>query len=234
MASTHAPSEALLYAKEFIKNGRVDDADVAYQILDEVNKEIWYRAPWSWTVAQGTTQTIVVGTTDYSLNTPSSYEYIYRAHLVSAGGMNKPLKIESILPSDSIKTGETLSISYTEGSPGTFRVYPKPPTAITSGTQSIVWFYKKTAPEITSSNYTNAGVHLLPDRWWHVYKAGVLAKALAYADDDRSLQIKVNPKDKTVELGGWYGYFHYLLNEMAFKEPMQYEWDTRIENPGDR
>ena len=40
MASTHAPSEALLYAKEFIKNGRVDDADVAYQILDEVNKEI--------------------------------------------------------------------------------------------------------------------------------------------------------------------------------------------------
>lgn len=234
-SSTHNPKEALDYAKIFVKNARLDDAAISAQILDEVHKEIWYRAPWSWTVLEGAAVTLVGGTTDYSFGNPTTFEYIYKAYLIDSSLVSKVLKIDSILPSDSVKPGETISVSLTEGTPNaTMRVYPKPPSTLPTTTQKIIWFYKKTAPEITTSNYTNAGVHVLPDRWWHVYKAGVLAKAYVYSDDDRGMQIKTNPKDKTVELGGYYAYFHYLLNEMALKEPMPYEWDTRTENTGDR
>jgi hypothetical protein len=232
--SSHAPSEALAYAKIFVKNARLDDPAIAYNILDEVHKEIWYRAPFSWTVAQGVTQTILAGTSDYVFANPPSFEYIYKAYLVDSNNICKALRIDSLLPTDSVKPGETISVSLSEGSPNaTLRIFPKPPSTIPSTPQKIIWFYKKTAPEINISNYSIPGIHGLPDRWWHVYKAGVLAKAYIYADDDRGLQIKTNPKEKAVELGGYYAYFQYLLNEMVIKEPMPYVWDTRIEGLGD-
>ena len=230
MASTHAPSEALSYAKTMIKKGRLDDSTVAYQILDEVAKKIWYAAPWSWTVATMSTQTLVASTADYTISTPSDFEFIQRATLVDTGIIKKELKIESILPSDSVKTGETLSCNY---SGTTFRVYPTPPATLPSTSQKIIIIYKKTAPEITVSNYQTVDSHKVPDRWWHVYKNGVLSMAYLYADDDRAMQVKVNPRDKSVELGGQEAYFQYLLNEMRLKEPMPFEWETRMEASAD-
>jgi hypothetical protein len=230
MASTHAPSEALNYAKTMIKYGNLTDTNIAYQILDEASKIIWYAAPWSWTVAAMTTQTLVAATTDYTIATPADFEFIYKAVLIDSGNIKKNLKIEPILPSDSIKTGETISCNY---SGTTFRVYPKPPATLPATTQKILILYKKTAPEIASGNYTSTGVHILPDRWWHVYKHFVLSLAYLYGDDDRAMNLKINPRTKDVEMSGHQAYCQYLLNEMRLKEPMPFEWETFQENVAD-
>lgn len=232
MASTHAPSEALTYAKTMVKYGRLDDTTIAYQILDEVHKVIWYAAPWSWTVKSLSNITVLPSTTDYAISIPGDFEFIYRATLVDTLFTAKDLAVVSLLPSDSIKPGEPVSIAY-DTSAASIRIYPKPPAAGPLTTQQILLEYKITAPEITSSNYTTPGIQVLPDRWWHVYKAGVLARAYAYADDDRGMSIKTNPRDKSVEIGGFEGYFQYLINEMRLKEPMPFEWKTALEATAD-
>ena len=229
MASTHAPSEALSYAKTFIKKAKLDDTTIAYQILDEVSKTIWYAAPWSWTIAQMGSPTLSADVQDYTTSIPTDYEYLFRATLIDTGYVSKNLKIVPILPQEATKYGEPVAINF---SGSTLRVFPRPPVNIPTN-PIIQLFYKKTAPEITVSNYATTGSHILPDRWWHVYKAGVLAKAFVYADDDRALSVQLDPRTKEVKLGGYEAYFQHLINEMRLKEPMPYEWETYQESTGD-
>ena len=235
MATTHNPNQAFLYAKFMIKNLRLDD--VIYEILDSAAAQIWYAAPWSWTVRELTTLTLANATVDYTITTTgaSIVDSLYKAFLVSSadGGdaIVKPLKIEPILPATPVKVGETLSVAIAAAD--TIRVYPKP-TATLGKAQKILLYGKKPYTPITSSNYTTTGSHNLDDKWWHVYKSAVLVEAYKYADDDRGFTVQYDTQSRSAKMGAELALFNTYLDEMRKKEPMPFEWETYAEAVADR
>ena len=230
-----SPSNAVSFAKTFAtKNQNFDQSAIQYEVADEACSRLWMAAPWAWTVAQTSAPvTVSASATDYSFTPPTDLAYYYRARLWDGANVDKDLKIENSLPAaaDYTKVGETISIAATSGG---IRVYPHPVSC--SPAQKIHLYYKKTPPVIDSTNFTSGDVssHLTPARWWHVYKSLILAQAYKFSDDARGFDIQIDPITKQVKMSGELALAEYLLNEMRAKEPLPFEWETRVEAKADR
>lgn len=230
MASSHAPIEAYTYANYMTKKTRL--SDVQYEILDEASALIWNAAPWSWTIQEMNTLTLAPSTVDYTIST-TGVSYLYKATLISnldfGDATVKPLKIEPLLEASPILIGETLAVSI--AGTDTIRVFKKPPTSLPSNGQKILLKGKKTYTPVTSANASTVNAHNLDDRWWHVYKAAVLALAYQYVDDDRGFGIQMDSKDRSYKMAEQLALFNFHLDDMRKKEPIPYEWETYLDKP---
>lgn len=198
--ATLAPNVALLYAKAFTKASRLDQADVAAQLLDDAGKMLWMAAPWSWTLGAAEEITVVAGTQDYTLTVPAEADFL-RAEFARRhdGNRSEDLAVEAALPADAdFSQAPTKFAMFTSGGSVVARLWPTPPAGITS---TVLATYKKKSPQVTEENRGNVGVLTFPDEFWPVYQELVLFKAYQYLQDGRAGGAQVNNQGSVVYTG---------------------------------
>ncbi len=226
MASTYAPSTALLYAKSFVKKMPVDtDPNINVQMLDYVHAAMWMAAPFRWTVGLVGNTTLVNSTTDYTVADPSDFLYIEGAY-VAKGNSNEYLTPVSFLTNENITPGSPALISHP--ALNTYRVSPAPTQNYNS---PLYIYYKKQRPMITTGNYTSGGVQVFDDEWFWVYQTGVLWQAYQYADDARAGGATVDQDGKT-QYTGQLGIFRASLAEMRRSESLLMQWPGSVRQNG--
>lgn len=218
MASTYKPSDAIVYAKQFIKSMPIDTAAssaVAYQLTDYVSSLLWTAAPWSWTIGTMNTVALTANVTDYVVSSPpADLLYINKAN-VSDGSLTNELKIVSALPASITQIGVPSQVAWLTAS-SSVRISPKPPT---SYSQTLTMLYKKQPVKITVSNYGTAGSLVFPDCYFPVYQEGVLWQSYLYSDDPRAGGVTVDGEGKR-QYTGQLGVFQAMIAEMRQSEKM--------------
>lgn len=224
------PGDAFSYAKTMVKSMRLDD--VKLRILFDALSLIWHAAPWEWTIGEIAESpiTVTTNTSEYTITVPSDFSRLEMAILTDDANIFKPLAIRSYVPSNSVKTGETMEIAKVPGQTKV-RVYPKSPASLPSTAQKIILLYKKTTPNLTASDYASTTILALPDDWFHVYCLAVLYFAYLYADDDRAGGAVVEPtrQGANIRYTGIRGQLEAEIEAMRMKLPLLRVMDVRAD-----
>ena len=180
------PQDALNYAKRFIGDAPLDDANLRFRVLDAANKHLWFIEPWRWTVGALEVVTLSNSVQDYVLQTPPADLFsLLTAKLVHDDQIHD-LSVTAVLPQTTAILGRPTQVAYVSGS---LRVLPVP-TGYTSVMPRVVALYKKKAPVIDAGNInTNLSTTTgMPDDWFHVYEELVLLKAFQFMSSPRYAQ----------------------------------------------
>jgi len=185
--ASYLPIKAITLAREFIKSEPLERVQV--RICDQVAKMIWMAAPWTWTVGNLSTATMVVNQSDYTIGSfPADFLYLHRAllHNTTGGKMIRRLTIAENLPTQASEIpGIPRVIAYAGSS--VVRVYPVYGTSGLPGTTTkLISWYKKAMPATTAATIDTAGSLVMDDEWSWVFEEGVLWKAYQYAFDQRA------------------------------------------------
>lgn len=179
--STYTPTNALAFAKLFVKNSPIDNATIGPQICDAANRMLWMAAPWSWTLGVFTPTTIVAATQAYTLTDPNDFLRFEWAGRSTANDRMEDLEIVSMVPTDTSYKQVPKKIAFTSVSSGiNYRVWPTPAAA--DGRIFII--YKKVATKIVTAGMSS--VLTFPDEFFHVFENAVLWKAMIYTQDPRA------------------------------------------------
>lgn len=187
-----APQDAINYAKRWVGNAPIDDANLLYRVLNDAQCQLWMAAPWQWTIGTLEEATVVNGSQDISL--VGSYANLLNLLHVNwtDGQSKKDIQIASTLPSTSSITGTVSQVAYIAGTPNKIRQYPAP-AGYATGTK-LNGVYKLTAPVINAGNIAtalstiNVGSH---DEWFWVFQEIVLLKAYKFIKDPREGTVQV-------------------------------------------
>jgi hypothetical protein len=186
--------DALNYAKRWVGNAPIDDANLKLRLLNDATCMLWMAAPWQWTVNAVEETTVTNAQQDISL--AGAYaDLLNLIHMHwTDGQVKKDLQVASTLPSTASLNGTVSQVAYIAGSPNKLRLYPVP-AGYGSGTK-IVGYYKKIAPVIDVSNEGNSystvtGGH---DEWFWVFQEIVLLKAYRFIKDPREGAVQVGPQ----------------------------------------
>lgn len=212
MPSTYAPVQALNFCKRYIKN--MPFQEVQARVLDRAMKYIWMASPWRWTIGTLNAINIVNGQQDYTLAPPN--DFLYPLYAYMSDGVTTPqyFEIEPTFPTNVVISGMPNRLAYVGSN--TWRLYPIP---YCSGTNQLLIFYKKEAPEITVKNSYTAGVQIFDDEWFWVYENIVLYEAYLYADDQRAGSARIT-NDGKWELTGALGKMEVSINFMREREKL--------------
>ena len=217
MASTFTAGQAFDYSKRFIKNMPLEQVQV--QILDDVNKMMWMKAPWRWTINTFPTVALTNNTQDYSVAIPSDFLYLQDSYITDAkGGVPINLSIQSFLPpGGKLGVPTSCAVIGAAGTTGTYRLFPQPGSL--NPNWEVISLYKKTAPVIQPSNINTPGVLLFDDEWFWVYVSGILYFAYLYGDDQRAggAQLASNGQ---VQFSGQRGVFEANMQIMLQREKL--------------
>jgi len=218
MASTFRPIDAFDFVNAFVKFPNLEAARPG--ILDDAAKFFWMHAPWRWTLGNLQVLTVTASTSDYTLTDPADFLYIQPASVyLSEGGSDVSRYIEAVSHIHStvkLIGGQPSQISHP--ATDTYRVFPKPGTSVTAGTQ-IIGMYKKQCPAITESTQYTAGVQVFDDEWFWVYRSIVLYMAYLYTDDDRAGGAQSDARGNTT-FTGQRGIVEANLAIMKMREPL--------------
>jgi hypothetical protein len=224
MAATHTAQEAFDLAKLFVRKMPVDDAtltSVKFNILTNALAMVWMARPWRWTIGSVTNLTIVANQQDYTQAPPGDFLYTQLAYITD-GEKGQVLTVAPALPTtEVIAAGWPTMISY-QGS-NTWRLFPKPGNQGGS-TVNVVQLYKKTAPLIASGNIGSAGALVQDDEWFWVYCECVLYWAFKYGFDTREGAAQFTLDERKAVLGGQHAKAMAAIEEMAQREPL--DWET--------
>lgn len=217
MAATAKPISAFDYCKEYLKKMPLEQ--VQAQVLDDINKEIWMAAPWRWTIGAFANFNLAANTTDYTISSmPSDFLYILKATLTN-GTRSIELEVEPALSATPVSRGTPAYITIVPGGTNYFRVYNPFGSIATGETWTCRVLYKKTAPIITKKNSHTAGVLVMDDEWFWVYREGCMHRAYQFGDDDRAGAATV-AQNGQVQYSGQLGIYKAALNQMKMSEPM--------------
>lgn len=216
--ASYVPSDATDFATRMVKG--MTFSDVRVRVADAISKTIWMAAPWRWTVGSVDPNVAIVnGTTDYTFTIPTDFLYLVRSYIWD-GTTEKPLKIESTIPTASLVEGVPSRITYVD-SLQKVRVDPVP--RLSGTTRTLVNLYKKKATAITESNIDSPGVLAMPDEWSWVFEEGVLWKAWEFADDDRAGTSQRSSDGKFTHTGQC-ARFWAAVDEMRAAEKLLLQW----------
>lgn len=217
MAATRKPISAFDSSKELLKKMPLET--VMAEILDDACSELWMAAPWRWTLGVFANQNLVAAQTDYTIaSTPADFLRIERAYITN-GQKKIWLTPQSFIADTPAIPGVPSEIAFVSASPNNkFRISPRFETIKSGETWTLVVLYKKSAPRITKRNSTTAGVLVMDDEWFHVYRQGVLWKAYVYGDDDRAGNCTW--ADGRVTYTGQMALYHAELELMKRAEPL--------------
>lgn len=221
-------------AHVYLRKMPFDDAtytNVRYRAMTAASNMIWMARPWRWTLGALTNFTLTDTTQDYTQAPPSDFLYVQLAYVTDAN-QHRPLHVAPFLPpTEVISAGWPSFIAYVGSN--TFRFFPRPGT-FGGTTTTAVALYKKTAPLITSSNASNAGVLVMDDEWFHVYTEALLYWAWKYGFDDREGQAQFDVAAAKAILGGQHARVMALIEDMAQREPLFLELDFTPEREARR
>jgi hypothetical protein len=217
MASTLRPIDAFESVNAFVKFPNLEA--IRPSILDDAAKFFWMNAPWRWTLGNITALTLTANTSDYTITDPADFLYIQPGSVyLSEGGsdVGRYIEVTSHIHSTvKLIGGQPSQISHP--ATDTYRVYPKPGTSVTAGTQ-IIAMYKKQCPAITESTQYTAGTQVFDDEWFWVYRSIVLYFAYLYTDDQRAGGAQSD--GKSVTYNGQRGIVEANLAIMKMREPL--------------
>lgn len=218
MASTFRPIDAFDYVNAFVKFPNLEAARPG--ILDDAAKFFWMAAPWRWTLGYLSALTVTASTSDYTLTDPADFLYIQpNSVYLSEGGsdVGRYLEVVSQIHSTvKVIGGQPSQISHP--ATDTYRIFPKPGTSVTSGTQ-IIGMYKKQCPVVNESTQYTAGRQVFDDEWFWVYRSIVLYFAYLYTDDQRAGGAQVDSKGNAT-FSGQRGIVEANIAIMKMREPL--------------
>jgi hypothetical protein len=224
--ATKRAIEALQYAEKYIKNMPLYRVQV--ELLDDVSQNLWYAAPWRWTLGTLPSATLINNTQNYAVTLPSDFEYGYEARLVLVDKPPRTLEIVGYLPNSNATTGMPSEIAITgSGVSGNYSFNPTPSGYATF--PSVVGFYKKIAPTINETTIYTAGGLNIPDQWFNVYKTGVLAWAYRYADDARAGNVTFSSGQ--TQYSGVRAEYEAMVQEMREREKLPIQEVVAAPNP---
>ena len=225
MANLYSPSAAIAYSKSFIKKMSLDtssNANVCYQIADQVNSIMWFAAPFYWTLGQLTSTVgnpvLTASAQDYGVTAPSDFLYLAKCYLTDGTNLNWLTPVAQ-LPSTGVQAGNPSQVAYLTTSAAVVRFWPKPAVG---EARSAVLQYKRSPSLVSSGNFASA-MFAFPDVYYPVYQAGVQHYAYHWADDQRAGTATVDENGKTTYTGAL-GQFMSLLWEMRRAEKLQVDY----------
>lgn len=218
MAALLRPIDAFDYVNAFVKFPNLEAARPG--ILDDSAKFFWMAAPWRWSVGYLLALTVTASTSDYTLTDPADFLYIQPGSVyLSEGGSDVGRYIEVVSQIHStvkVIGGQPSLISHPAAN--TYRIFPKPGTTVTSGTQ-IIGMYKKTCPVVSESSQYTVGTQVFDDEWFWVYRSIVLYFAYLYTDDQRAGGAQVDARGNAT-FSGQRGIVEGNLAIMKMREPL--------------
>lgn len=200
MAATLAPQDALDFAKEFVKSMPFER--VWEKVAQDASSMIWTAAPWRWSVGTLVNTTLAAATQDFTITKPNDFLRLERCYVTDTV-TSREVKPVSAIPATAILTGFPNYIAYVSGTTVRFDTLYQPLSG-SGGTNYLIAWYHKSAPIINNSNLTTAGVLVMDDDWYWVYRAYVLYFAYLYADDQRAGGARVSLSDgkRQIEYSG--------------------------------
>ena len=189
------------------------------RVLDDVNKIMWMKAPWRWTLGTFPLIALANNQQDYNITIPSDFLYLQDSYITDAsGGAARELHIEPFLPSGGKKgVPSRCAVSGAAGISGTYRLFPQPGNL--DPAWEVVSLYKKISPIISPSNVNTNGVLVFDDEWFWVYVSGILYYAYLYGDDQRAGSATVGANGQ-VQFSGQRGVFEANLQIMMQREKL--------------
>lgn len=234
MAATYIPSAAWNSANFMCRNMLLGDKsnDVRYAILDNAVKHVWTAAPWRWSV--GLLDNITLTTaTDYSVvSTPVDFLRLIHCYWTD-GNTAQPMEVVDTLPSTPVIAGSPSVATWVAGSPNKIRIYP-PVGSWGSTVTTLVSYYKKIAPTITSSNYSTVGAWVVDDDWYPVIYAFVLYYAYLTCHDQRAGGAEWDEATQRYKYSGQLATAQAMLEDMRQREPMPLEWNRQPDRKASR
>lgn len=210
------PIEALENAKHFVKQVPIDR--VTDLIIANSLQRLWTFAPWSFSVASGTSITLEQARGSYDYPYPLDWFYALRAELVTSDLSNRPLTIVSHIQADDGMVGNPTKIAFT-GPGGLVRpVQISPvPAVLSADPPRINVVYKKVLEDYRGENAHTLAVPF-PDTWFWVFEELVLYYAYKYTDDRRQGDVTMQG-DKSSKNGQLAAAYEGLV-EMVKREPL--------------
>lgn len=194
------PNDALNYAKRFLGNVPLDDANLKLRLLDDAHKMLWMADNWPWTVASLEVVTLVNDQQEVDLaNTYTDFLSLQHAYIVASNGQTKDdLRVASVLPVTTILKGRPVQVQYVAGSPNKLRFFPVPTgyaSLPTSQVPKVLGIYKKKSATIDNTSAaadytTTAGV---PTDYFWVYQEIILLKGYEFTHDPRLGAVQIGP-----------------------------------------
>lgn len=224
---TKVPIEALLYAKQFVKNMPLERVYV--DVAQDAYNYLWFAAPWRWTLGTGLDFDLVAGQYEYTFSggtpPPADYLYLVEAKLITDANSQQiiPLEIVASLPATNHLGTNPTKIAETgttvPGTSVTYRVHPVKQTL--QGVNKVVGTYKRKARAWDAKTIYTTAVEF-PDEWFYVYKSLVLYHAYKYSNDDRAGGATVDPEEGKIVMNGQRGLAEaeVLLMKMREKIPV--------------
>lgn len=183
MAATLTPQDALDYAKEWIKSMPFER--VWEKVSQDASSMIWTAAPWRWSISTLPNTALTSGVQDYTISVPGDFLKLERC-FVTDTVTTREVKPVSTIPASAILTSYPNYVARIKGT-STLRFDSLfQPLSGQAVTNYLVAWYRVTAPIINNGNLTSAGVLVMDDDWYWVYRACVLYFAYLYADDARA------------------------------------------------
>lgn len=184
MAASEYPIDSILWAQQYIKNMPL--YRVQQEVVNDAAKFFWRAAPWSWTLGNLPTTTLVNTQQDYLVTLPADFDYAISANLIKADTLPKELEIVSFISLEGTKFGQPNQLAISgELTAGNYRVSPVP-NGYTGTLPTITGVYKKAFTKLTETTIYTPGALIFPDMYIDVFRSVVLYYAYLYADDQRA------------------------------------------------
>lgn len=234
MAATYLPSAAYNEANWFVRNMLNGDVNnyVKYSICDQAIKTVWTAAPWRWSIGL-LANTVLTTATDYNIaSTPADFLRLEHAYWTD-GNTVQQMEVAEALPATPVIQGQVRQVALVPGTPNILRVFP-PMGSLGGQSISMVTYYKKVAPTITSANFSTAGAWVIDDDYIPVVYAFVLYYALLSVHDPRAGGAEWDEEKRAFKYSGQLATAWAGIEDMRRREPMPLEWNHQPDRKADR
>lgn len=231
MASTFTPQDALDYAKIMVSNMPVD---VLFpQIAQDASSSIWTAGPWRWTIGALTPFPLASGVQNFSVPAPpADFLRLDRCYISNSVTM-RPVKAVSSIPINALIEQLPDFVAYVPSIASIFFDSLFGPVAASDVWRFYAW-YKKQAPVITAANIGTAGLLVMDDDYYWVYREWVLYYAFKYAYDARAggATVTIGPDGRAqVQYSGQLACARAALEELRQYETVQYAFPEANPTP---
>lgn len=215
MAATFTPQQSLDYAKRMIGNLPLDDTEIKLRILNDAAMYLHLYAPWSWTVGQFASISLVEDQDDYTVSDPGNVMHLLRGDLMDPNGgrLQRHIWPRHGIPTDDSAKGPVSHMELTSAT--NIRLGPTP-SGFKVGSTLLV-YYRKLPTTITDGNISTAATLDFPDEWHWVYNQLVLHQAKVFDAGKVDGVVRVDSQGR-MEYTGDYAEREMALQYMRARE----------------